>query len=470
MSQVSVESLFDFDKVSYEKESEVNLDLVLTAPERPEAKRIPLHLILAIDCSGSMAGGKLDRVKTTVDKLVNHLTENDSLGIVGFSDSAWEVLNAVPMTRENKNMAKENVKKLRPMSMTNLSGAIAMAVEKAVIADAAKTSRIILLTDGLPSAGVCDKGELIKMAGGTNQSVSISTFGYGNDFDAELMASVSKIGRGNNFYIKTDADCSKAFALELGGLLSMFGQNLKLTLVPSENMTFKEMLSEYKCDQIHGYRLLKKGRVEILIDDIYVGEKKHILLKLGIPKATEAVCARASRVCDWTLTYMETEGKKEETLTGNSKINYVKAGKLASEPNPEVQKQLVLLETVRLQKEAMKKAEEGKFKDAQSILSGAVSYINANSSYIPDSAVLATRFSDLQGEFVDRNTYYSVGARSATAYAGSVTNSRAFSSADSGQSWSYTSSLQKNMLKSFDDGAAKADDEKAKQVLKNGKK
>lgn len=447
--QVSVASLFDFDKVSYEKETDVHLDVVLTAPERSTVKRIPLHLILAIDCSGSMSGGKLDRVKSTVERLVDHLTENDSLGVIGFSGEAWEVLKAVPMTKENKNLAKDCVKKLSHHDMTNLSGAISMAIEKAVISDPTKTSRIILLTDGLPTAGICNKEALIQLAAKTNESVSISTFGYGDDFDAELMASLSKMGRGNNFYIKSDDECNKAFALELGGLLSMFGQNLKLTITPSGNMGFKEMLSEYKCEQKNGYRLLTKSKIEIQIDDIYVGEKKHVLLTLEIPKATEAVCARATRVCDIALSYTDTETKKQETVSETAKLHYVKTDKVASEPNPEVQRQLVLLETVRLQKEAKEKADAGQFKEAQTILAGAVNYINLNASYVPDSGVYASALNEMSSEFSNSATYRSLGVKSATAYACSVGTSRAGSMGGLSFSNTSTTDLQKNFMKSF---------------------
>lgn len=447
MSLVSVQSVFDFDKVSYEKDTEVHLDVVLTAPERTEAKRIPLHLILAIDCSGSMGGGKLEKVKTTVDKLVDHLTENDSLGILGFSDNVWEVLAALPMAKENKAIAKRKMAELHSMSMTNLSGAMQMAMEKAVIADPTKTARIILLTDGLPTTGACDKDSLIKIASNANQKVSISTFGYGDDFDAELMASISKMGRGNNFYIKTDDECKKAFALELGGLLSLFGQNIKLTITPNGNMAFKEILSDYECKQKKGFRLLTPGKVEITIDDIFVGEKKHCILKLEIPKATEAVCARPTKVCDVGMVYLDTETQKEVTVTEVVRINYVKANKVASEPNPEVKKQLLILETVRLQQEAKEKADAGQYKEAQVILGQACNFVSTNAQFMPDSGAYLSNLRSMSDNFTDSHSYRSKGLKMSTAFTYSLAKNRA-ASMDS-MDMAYSSGIQHEMLRSF---------------------
>lgn len=444
---VCLQSVFDFDKVSYEKDTEVHLDVTLTAPERTETKRIPLHLVLAIDCSGSMSGGKLDSVKTTVNKLVDHLTENDSLGILAFSDNVWEVLGVLPMAKENKNLAKEKVKALRPLNLTNLSAAMSMALEKAVIADTSKTCRVILLTDGLPTAGTCDRDGLTNLAAKTNQRVSISTFGYGDDFDAELMASVSKMGRGNNFYIKTDDECGKAFALELGGLLSLYGQNIKLTITPSGNMTFKELLSDYKCQQVKGFRLLTPGKVEITIDDIFVGEKKHCILKLEIPKASEAVCARATRVCDVEMVYTDTETHKEVTVSETVRINYVKADKIASEPDPEVRKQLLIIETIRLQKEAKDKADAGDFRAAQAALGAATSFVTTHATVIPNSGIYLSNLQGMTANFTDSHSYNLKGIKMSNAFTNCLSSGRA-SSVDS-MNIAYSNSTIGNMVRSF---------------------
>jgi uncharacterized protein YegL len=447
MAQLTAVTTFDFDRVSFEKDSEVHLDLILNAPERREQKRIPLHLILAVDCSGSMSGNKLTQVKSTINKLVDHLTENDTLGVIKFSQQAWEVLKAIPMTGENKTLAKNKVGEIQEMGMTNLSAAIEMSIEKATIADTSKTARIILLTDGLPTAGKCGKDELLNLAGLTNKRVSISCFGYGDDFDAELMASLSRMGRGNNFYIKTDDECNNAFALELGGLLSLFGQNIQINIVPSGNMVFKEILSEYKCEQKNGFRLLSPGNIEIKIDDIFVGETKHCLLKLDIPKATEAVCARPTTVCSIEIKYMDTETQKEVTVIESAKIQYVKAGRVASEPNLEVKKQLMILEAVRLQKEAKAKADSGDYDGAKVILGEAINFVNLNAQFIPQHDGYVQAFRGMTNDFADAGTYRTKGIRSATSFCYAASTGRG-SSMDSLGTTSL-SGIQRGMLQSF---------------------
>jgi uncharacterized protein YegL len=447
---IDATSFFDYESISFDKESEIHLDIILNAPEKTDAKRIPLHLILVIDCSGSMDGGKLDAVKRTTCKLVDHLTENDTLGIIGFSDNVWDVFKALPMTKENKEQIKKEVKKLRTISNTNLSGAMSMAMERAVISDDSKVSRIILLTDGLPSAGECNKEKLVEIAYKMNQSVSMSTFGYGYDFDAELMASISSAGRGSSFYIKDDEDCSKAFAMELGGLLSLFGQNIKLTVIPSENMEFKELLSEYKCEQKQGYRLITGKKIEIQIDDIFAGEKKHVVLKLTVPKATEAVCARKTRVCNIQIQYTNLVTKAAQSVAFNSFIQYVKPDKAPKDPNEEVHNQILLLEAAKDQKEAQEKANMGDFIGAQASLAKGLQGIQGMKG--PQGISVKNMFSNLAANFTDNLTYRSKGSKLAASYRYSMSNTRC-SSADT---MDMMNAQQAEVLKTFSDEEEKA--------------
>lgn len=442
---LSVSPLFDFNEISFDKESEVHLDVILTAPEKSDSKRIPLHLILAIDCSGSMDNGKLDAVKKTTEKLIDHLTENDTLGIVGFSKDVWAVFKPLPMKKESKDQAKSAVKKLRTLGATNLSGAITLAMEYAVISDTSKISRIILLTDGLPSEGICDKAQLVEMTSKMNPSVSMSTFGYGADFDAELMASISSVGRGSSFYIKTDEDCNKAFAMELGGLLSLFGQNIKMTITPSVNFEFKELLSEYKCQQKQGYRLLTSQKIEVQIDDVFAGEKKHVVLKLATPKATEADCGRDTQACSIEITYNLAGSTNIETINLNGVVQYVSPDKAPKDPNEDVRKQLLVLEAAKIQKEAQDKADQGHYAEARGLLSKGLSFVSANAVHMADAASVTTMFENLSENYSDANTYRMKGSKLSASYRCSMITGRSTSSDTMG----LMNNVQAQMLSSF---------------------
>jgi len=446
---LSASVLFDFDKVEHNRENTIHMDVILAAPAKETTdKRIPLQLILAVDCSGSMAGGKLDSVKDTALKLIKNLTENDTLGVIGFSEKAFEVLPTISMNTGGKERASQAIKDLHTIGATNLSEAFSMAMERAVTAEKDKVSRIILLTDGLPTAGNCDKQALIEMVGKGNPSVSLTTFGYGNDYDAELLASMASMGKGNNFYIQSSDDCKKAFALELGGLLSLYGQDIKITLVPSGNIKIDSLLSDYKMEEKPGYRGLTPGSVSFVIDDIYEGEKKHAILKLSIPEATEAVCARATRICEIKMDYLDVMTKERVVVECLAKIQYVKPGKTAVGPNADVQKQMAMIEAARIQKEAKEKADKGDFKGAQTILSNGIIWAEHNPWLGQDTGTsVRSMFVNLNTSCESRYAYNTIGTKQFTSYSSGLKLRGA--SADTIK-MSYCSNTMGNMMKSFD--------------------
>lgn len=452
---LSLSTVFDFSEVDYLKVSDIHLDAIFRAPERQDCKRIPLHMILAIDVSGSMAGTKLESVKTTVDKLLDHLTENDTLGIITFSTEVKTVFETAPMTQANREVAKNIVKGLRDYSATNLSAALEVAIEKCATAEKNKVCRIVVLTDGLPTAGKSLHGDLVSIVNGMVNSVSLSTFGYGTDYNPELLLSLSQTGRGNHFYIEKSEDCNKAFALELGGLLSLYAQNIRVMVDPTGNTaTITEFLSSYQFENKPGYRGLTGSKLEFVIDDIYTGEAKHVVLKMQIPEATEALCAGPSKVCTIKVTYMDVETKQNISFEETAIIQYVKSGLAPVEANFEVKKQLVMIQAAKIQKEAKDKADAGDYAGAGVVLNNGIAWIQ-NNTWHDNSADIRNVFATMVSETSNRGSYLSGGLMSATAYSNAFSTSRGSSARSMSKSVTYTSSTQASMLKEFgvpDDG------------------
>ena len=59
------------------------------------------HVSLAIDCSGSMSGEKLDNAKEAAINVVRNLAPNDLVSIVTFDAIAQVVLNPTPASDDN---------------------------------------------------------------------------------------------------------------------------------------------------------------------------------------------------------------------------------------------------------------------------------------------------------------------------------------------------------------------------------
>lgn len=440
-----VSSQFDFDRVDFSKESDVNLDVSLTAPEQEGQKRIPLHIILAIDVSGSMSGNKLDSVKSTANKLLDHVTENDTVGVIAFSEAAFDVVQPLPMTTSNRDAARTAIRNLHTLGSTNIEAALISALEKASTAGKDQVSRIVLLSDGRPNVGNSTPERLIGIPAQMTKSVSLSTFGYGNDYDPELLASMSSAGRGNHFYIQNDGDCRNAFALELGGLLSLYAQDIKVTLTMSGTVAVDEFLSGYDVTQSAGYRGITGGKLTFTVPDIFAGEKKHALLRLKVPSASEAVCARQTKVCDITVDYLDVESKARAEVTGVVKIQYTKPGKVATAPNKEVHDQLFMIEAAKKQAEAKKKIETGDITGARILLQEAQVWSSGSSA--ENAGLVASNFSNLLSNTNSMQDYRLSGSKMFTAYSTSYVTARSASSDTMGLS--FMSKRQKNVVADF---------------------
>ena len=352
--------LFNLSHVLYNGEDEVVAMLSLTAPEVDvENARTPLNLVAAIDISTSMSGEKLRTAKDSLVKMVEHLGPDDRLAVISFGSSVRTVFASDFMDGANKNACITAIKRLRVEGWTNFSGAMmeAFATIKKFEGKSGAINRVILFTDGQPTEGVTDHGQLLELLEKSiNEHISVSTFGYGNDYEAELLSEMSKRGGGGHYAVEDIEQCAAMFGTELGGLLTTYAQNLRVTVRLAEGVEFKGFMdTAYEIDDDM-----------ITLPDILGGETKHVLVKLGLPKKTRAVCARESKVLDFTVEYddLQQARRKDDIATG--RIQYVRRkADVSEEPNADVQAQIDLLTAAQAMTRARELADAGDFEAAR---------------------------------------------------------------------------------------------------------
>jgi Ca-activated chloride channel family protein len=366
-NSVSIATSLDFDKVAYNKSNIVHLLVSLRGKSIDFSKRKPLSLAVSIDVSGSMQGQKIETAKSSLIKLIEHMTEQDSLAIFAFSDSVWQVIPMTKMTSDAKLKAKTAVSALQHLGSTNLSGATleAYGALKDVMGE---IQRAFLFTDGLPTAGVCDYPGLIEIAGRKpSEKVGLTTFGYGNDHDPELLTSMAKRGGGNFYFVKDIDSCAPFFGLELGGLLSCVAQTLKVKINATSGAKILEVMNDLDVEGNDD-----KTSAKITLDDIYSEEDRHILIKMELPEASKAIAKRDSKIATVEVSYHDVEAKKDETIDAKVKIEFVKPGDEQKEANKEVKEQLARVEAARAQDKAREMANKGDFDGAKRVIGAAV--------------------------------------------------------------------------------------------------
>jgi Ca-activated chloride channel family protein len=227
--------------------------------------RTALNLCLVIDRSGSMEGEPLEYVKRAVSYVVDLLSPEDTLSIVTFEETV-EVLMP-PRKVINKDLIKENVNRIVPGNTTNLYDGLALAAQQALSnQEAGHVTRLVVFSDGDPTAGIKDYNALVQHVGEIkSRGISCTFLGFGYEYNEELLAGMAKRAGGNYYFISRPDLIPEVFRAELDKLMTMAARNLKLTLRTARWVTLRQV---YGHDTRYGER-----EVELQLADVEKGSE-----------------------------------------------------------------------------------------------------------------------------------------------------------------------------------------------------
>lgn len=405
---ISATAQFERRKLDKSMENTGHL-MVSIAGESKDFVRTPVSTILVLDVSGSMNGNcggafaqpqpwaphqpwgpiiyggahcsslgggaawtgtvynskrKIDALKETARKLVEHLSSSDEVGLVTFSDVAEVVYERKAV--ENKDSIYAAINSMQPTSSTNMSGGLLQAF-KMINKTFKGVKRIMLLTDGLANVGVSDPVGILQLID-QREGSTISTFGFGTDCNRKLLEDIAKAAGGNSYFIDSAEDLSNTFAKELGGILSCMAQNIEVKITPNKGVKVDSVLNNFTVEDKNGVAVIKA-------EDVYVGENKKILIKLQLEKVPNAK-PRATSLAHVEVSFDDLVSKKHDTITLNPKVEYVKAADADKEAILEIREQLAIIEAAKAQAQAVQLASVGRYDDARGLIQCSMTALN----------------------------------------------------------------------------------------------
>lgn len=368
---------FPYSQIDHTKDNEGHLVLSLVAPAIDWVTQRPkLAVLPCIDLSGSMQGPKLEYAKKSLRKLVDQLTPGDICGLFSFESNFHEVVKPGPATPEFKEKLRAAIDRLHIMGGTNYSGALLGAIDATKMLDLPLSfvQRIIFFTDGQPTEGITNKGDILGLMSkslGTS-AVSISFFGYGevgggtyNGCDQEFLVECSKQAKGNYAYVKDPDAALAAFGKELGGLLSAYASNIRVAIEPTNGHQIAKVISDVDAEEED-----VTGQVFIKIPDLLAEETRHLVLATKLVKQNQAF-PRPATIFNVSVTYSvvspdgKTEQKQEEV---KARVQFVKPEDVPKEADKDVDAIVGLAQMVRAQIEAEEKAKAGDYQSAQAMM------------------------------------------------------------------------------------------------------
>jgi len=167
--------------------------LLAGIPPGSQASRhtIKREVTLVLDRSGSMAGEKIEQVRTAALQVVEGLEEGEAFNIIDYSDSIAKFAERpVLKTSETIHRARAYINGLRSNGGTNIHDALVEALRQPPTPQ--MLPLIIFLTDGLPTVGQTREKAIRDAVIATNvHKRRIFSFGVGFDVNAPLLTSIA---------------------------------------------------------------------------------------------------------------------------------------------------------------------------------------------------------------------------------------------------------------------------------------
>ena len=208
----------------------MNTPIDVEALERP-----PLHLVLAVDVSGSMAGDPITYVKVGLDRMLDHLEPEDTVSLVTYSGAADVVLDATPATELTT--LKEAFAGLDAGGPTNLYAGLFEAFELAEAhLDMTRQNRVILLSDGNATEGITDPAKMASLAAANAKlGVGLTTIGLGEEFDIETMRTLAEVGAGNFYFLEDPEAVKEVFTDEVKTFMVPIATDVTIALAVGDD-------------------------------------------------------------------------------------------------------------------------------------------------------------------------------------------------------------------------------------------
>ncbi len=310
--------------------SREHLLLLLRSSGQAMGRRMPLNICLVIDRSGSMEGEPLEYVKRACAYVVDLLEPSDVLSVVTFEEQVDVVMPARRVM--NKALIKEHINRIQAGNTTNLyDGMMAGCMQVASINAPGYLNRVLLLTDGEPTAGIKDFPSIVnQVAEHKNRGISITALGFGSEYNEELMAGIARRSGGNYYYIAQPALIPEVFRRELESLMTITAKNVRIRL---------RLPRGVQCRYIYGVPAPQMNQrvVEFTLPDIERGSTVANLSEFDLDRHVPGTY----RIARGEVSYDDAVSGRTEMLTADAVMEFVNDQSMVeSGKNPVVQREL----------------------------------------------------------------------------------------------------------------------------------
>lgn len=342
----------------------------ITAAKDQTGSRPRLCAVLVLDISGSMQGEPLAQVVRSAHRLSELLSEEDSLGLVVFSNSARIVAPLAPLRAAHRRKLQQELTLLRAGGGTNISAGLAQASMLFPNREKEERFTVLLLTDGQPTEGATTKEALARdVSFLRRRDIAVSALGFGASHNEELLVEAASAGGGRYFYISDAKLAEGNFARALGSQRDVLAEQAKLSLRPGEGVEIVKILGDPKIS-------FGMEGLQVSLPDVVAGDDLHLIVELSV----------ASGSCEGRAELMRASFRAQHALTHEpfslSEALFVNVAASASPIEPEVGDYLAIAQAADLRDQARQRADKREFNAAKALLTQAKAILEAAPRFV----------------------------------------------------------------------------------------
>lgn len=192
-----------------------------------------LNLTLVLDHSNSMNGTRLDKVKVAAHQIIDQLSEQDILSVIGFNDRAEVIIAATPVTA--KQSLKAKISMMTAAGGTEIFNGLSKGVEQNRRYLGPKlVNHVVLLTDGNTFG---DQEKCIELArDASKQGISISAMGLGQEWNDEFLDELASTTGGTSSYISSANAVTQFLNDHVRNLSNAFAERVRISIAPDPDV------------------------------------------------------------------------------------------------------------------------------------------------------------------------------------------------------------------------------------------